>query len=206
MLNKSVYILVLIFICGTLFAQEQAPGRAQNQDETPAFDKVAPEIPGVVKAGTKIEIVKYGLRGSDGGVGMPDGSVLVSTNNSVIKVDVDGNATTLVEDSGKAAGLALDPKGRVIAAQYTGKVSVLYPKGSEELLTDKFDGKPYIRPNDLVLDKKGRHLFHGLLPDRRQAVRGGLAAGGLLHHAGRKKSDTRRGRYWSAQRDHPQPE
>jgi len=155
----ALFMALAVFLNVKLLAQEQGAGRGQNQDETPAFDKVTPEISGVVKAGTKIEIVKYGLRGSDGGVGLPDGSVLVSTNNTVIKVDADGNATTLVENSEQAAGLALDPKGRIIAAQYSGKVSVIYPKGSEELLTDKFDGKPYIRPNDLVLDKKGGIYF-----------------------------------------------
>ena len=93
-----------------------------------ATDKVTPDIPGVVKAGTKIEVVKNGLRGSDGGVGMPDGSLLVTANGGVAKVDVDGNVTTLVDNSEQAAGLALDSKGRVFAAQYSKKVSLIYPK------------------------------------------------------------------------------
>jgi len=38
-------------------------------------------------------------------------------------------------------------------------VSVLYPKGSEETLTSSFDGKPYIRPNDIVADNKGGVYF-----------------------------------------------
>jgi gluconolactonase len=117
------------------------------------------EIPGVVKAGTKIEIVASGLRGSDAGVGMPDGSFIATGNGGVIKIDTDGKMTTLVEDSEQAAGLAMDPKGRLIGAQYTKKVSVLYPKGSEGTLTSTFDGKPYIRPNDLVVDKKGGVYF-----------------------------------------------
>ena len=33
------------------------------------------------------------------------------------------------------------------------------PKGSEETLTSSFDGKPYIRPNDIVVDKKGGVYF-----------------------------------------------
>ena len=123
------------------------------------MDKVTPEIPGVVKAGTKIEIVKFGLGGTDAGMGMSDGSVLVSSRPSLIKIAADGNTTTLVEDTEQAAGLTIDPKGRVIGAQYSKKVSVLYPKGSEEVLTDRFDGKPYIRPNDLVADKKGGIYF-----------------------------------------------
>src|ERR1044072_7647908 len=46
----------------------------QEAAAPPATDKVPPEIPGVVKAGTKIEIVASGLRGSDAGVGLPAGS------------------------------------------------------------------------------------------------------------------------------------
>lgn len=155
--RATLFAVLLLFCSVTAFGQGQ--GRGQQQDQPPATDKVTPEIPGVVKAGTKIEIIKYGLRGSDAGVGMPDGSVLVSANGRVVKVDADGNVTTLVENSGQAAGLAVDSKGRVIAAQYSKKVSVVYPNGSEEVLTESFDGKPYIRPNDLVVDKKGGVYF-----------------------------------------------
>src|SRR5437867_13301550 len=139
--------------------QAGGQGRGQQAAQPPATDKVAPEIAGVVKAGTKIEIVEFGLGGTDAGVGRSDGSVLVSSRGSLLKIDPDGNATTLVENTDQAAGLAIDRKGRVIAAQYSKKVSVLYPKGSEEVLTDSFDGKPYIRPNDLVVDKKGGIYF-----------------------------------------------
>jgi len=88
-------------------------------------------------------------------MGLSDGSILVTSRGSLIKIDPNGNTTTIVENTEQAAGLTIDPKGRVIAAQYSKKVSVLYPKGSEEVLTDSFDGKPYIRPNDLVADRKG---------------------------------------------------
>ena len=136
-----------------------ALGQGRAPQPPPATDRVTPEIPGVVKAGTKIEVVKYGLRGSDGLVDMGDGSVILTGNGGVIKIDAAGNMSTLVENSENAAGLAVDSKGRVIAAQYSKKVSVVYPKGSETLLTDMFDGKPYIRPNDLVVNKKGGIYF-----------------------------------------------
>ena len=92
-------------------------------------------------------------------MGLSDGSILVTSRGSLIKIDPNGNTTTIVENTEQAAGLTIDPKGRVIAAQYSKKVSVLYPKGSEEVLTDSFDGKPYIRPNDLVADRKGGIYF-----------------------------------------------
>jgi gluconolactonase len=155
MKSKTIFVAMLFLSCSmTVFGQ----GRAQ-QSQPPPTDKVTPEIPGVVAAGTKIEVVKYGLRGSDGVIGMPDGSIILSANGGIAKIDADGNVSILVENSENAAGLAVDAKGRVIAAQYSKKVSVLYPKGSEALLTNSFDGKPYIRPNDLVVDKKGGIYF-----------------------------------------------
>ena len=163
MKSRASFVALLALLCASFaFAQGGqggGQGRGQQPAQPPAMDKVTPEVPGVVKAGTKIEIIKYGLRGSDSGTGMPDGSVLVSANGGVIKIDPDGNVTTLVEDSEQSAGLTIDPKGRVIAAQYAKKISVIYPKGSERTLTDSFDGKPYIRPNDLVADKKGGVYF-----------------------------------------------
>lgn len=176
MKSKLIFVIAALLFCASAaFPQESSPGgetgrgagRGQQRGEgglggnrpVPATDRVTPEIPGVVKAGTKIEIVKYGLRGSDGGVGMPDGSILVTANNGVIRIDPQGNMTTLVEDSEQAAGLALDAKGRIFAAQYSRKVSIVYPKEEAKTLTDSFDGKPYIRPNDLVVDKKGGIYF-----------------------------------------------
>ena len=168
--RASLFTVICLVCCAALLAQAQGrEGRqggrggggrgGQEAAQPPATDKVAPEIPGVVKAGTKIEIVASGLRGSDAGVGLPDGSFIATGNGGVIKFDTDGKMTTLVEDSEQAAGLAMDPKGRLIGAQYTKKISVLYPKGSEETLTSSFDGKPYIRPNDIVVDKKGGVYF-----------------------------------------------
>ncbi len=145
----SVMFCVLFSVAA--FAQNE------NQRPTPPNDWVTPEIPGVVAAGTKIELIKSGLRGSDGPVALPDGSVAMM-GGGLVKFDKDGNMTVLVEKV-QGAGLAVDSKGRIIAAQGTGKVVVLYPKGSETVLADNYDGKPFIAPNDLVVDKKDGIYF-----------------------------------------------
>jgi hypothetical protein len=59
---------------------------------------MTPEIAGVVHASTKIEIVKYRLRGSGAGMEMPDCSVLVSSGDSVLKIDPDENISTLAKN------------------------------------------------------------------------------------------------------------
>src|SRR5271165_3471971 len=122
MRSKALALLALSALCcATAFAQAEGQGQGRGagqnrgrQTAPPPADKVTPDIPGVVTAGTKIEVVKFGLQGADGAVGMPDGSILVATNGGVAKIDVDGNLTQLVENN-QAAGLALDFKGRIIA-------------------------------------------------------------------------------------------
>src|SRR5262245_1621100 len=114
MVSRTSLFLVLCLACGAAVLTD-AQGRegrqggrrgrgGQEAAPTPvATDKVTPDIPSVVKAGTKIEIVATGLRGSDAGIGMPDGSVLVVGNGGVLKFDPDGKMTTLVENSEQAA-------------------------------------------------------------------------------------------------------
>jgi gluconolactonase len=155
MRSKVTVAALLSLLCS---AQVFAQGRGR-QTTPPPTDKVTPEIPGIFAAGTKIEVVKFGLQSADGVVGMPDGSIILTAGGTVSKIDPDGTVTVLVADTQRAAGLAVDAKGRVIGAQYTGKVSVLYPKSSEAVLVDNYEGKPFIRPNDLVVDKKGGVYF-----------------------------------------------
>ena len=163
--KATILALLSLFCAAAAFGQAREGGqgkkggRGRGLTAAPATDKVTPEIPGVVKAGTRIEIVNTALGCGDAGMGLSDGSILASCRPSITKIAPDGTTTKLVDDSDQAAGLAVDPKGRIIGAQYSRKVSVLYPKGSEETLTDSFDGKPYIRPNDLVVDKKGGIYF-----------------------------------------------
>src|SRR5437879_6177923 len=125
MKTKAIFVVMVFLLCSVaMFAQEgaqgggqgrgqgRAQGRAegrgggQQQETVVATDKVTPDIPGVVKAGTKIEIVKNGLRGSDGGVGMPDGSLLVASTGRLKKRALDGHWRQLVEYDEPSPGVA----------------------------------------------------------------------------------------------------
>ena len=139
-------------------AQAQAPAPPVVAETT------ATAIPGVIAAGTKVEVVKSGFTGTEGPIGLPDGSVVFTETqaNRITKIDKDNNITTFLENTNGSNGLAFDGKGRLISVQTTpGKalIGVIYPKGQEATLSDNFDGKPYGRPNDLVVDKKGGVYF-----------------------------------------------
>lgn len=140
-----------------------APALAQAPPPV-AAETTATAIPGVIAAGTKVEVIKSGFTGTEGPIGLPDGSFLFTETqaNRITKIDKDNNITTFLENTNGSNGLAFDSKGRLISVQTTpGKamIGVIYPKGQEATLSDNFDGKPYGRPNDLVVDKKGGVYF-----------------------------------------------
>jgi gluconolactonase len=150
----------LFLVCGLLYSAA-AFGQAQS---APASDTVAPAIPGVVAAGTKIQVVQEGFKNTEGPIALPDGSLIFTENvtNKIFQIDAAGNTSVFLEDTKGANALAFDPMGRLIATRrepgFQG-IAVIYPKGREAVLADKIDGKPLDRPNDLVLDKKGGIYF-----------------------------------------------
>ena len=140
-------------------------GQAQGQaPEPPGTDTIAPDIPGVVKGGTIVKFIKEGFNGTEGPIALPDGSVIFTEipASRITRIDQDGKTSTFLENSGGANGIGFDSKGRLIAVQtLPGKtgIAVIYPKGSETFLASDFQGKPFVRPNDLVVDKKGGVYF-----------------------------------------------
>lgn len=145
-------------------------GRVQAQgQEPPATDTTAPNIPGVVAGGTKVEVVKQGFRATDGPVPLPDGSLLFWNypDKTIVKIDNDGNASTfLTHGSGVgrsgAQALTFDSKGRLITMdkdKTSTRIAVVYPPGSEKVLSDTCEGKPAPDANDLIADRKGGVYF-----------------------------------------------
>jgi gluconolactonase len=146
----------------TLLVADSA--RAQTPPPAPT-NTVTPAIPGVVAAGTSVEVIKAGFTGTEGPVGLPDGSLIFTETqaNRITRIDKDTNATsTFLENTNGSNGLGFDAKGRLISVQTTpgaARIGVIYPKGAETTLTDNYNGKPYGRPNDLVVSKAGHVYF-----------------------------------------------
>ena len=160
MKRTAVLTLISFLLCwDPSFAQQRG-----GQPPPPAIDTVAPAIPGVVAGGTKVQVIKEGFQGTEGPIAHPDGSLLFTETNAnrITKIDKDNNVSTFLENTNGSNGLAFDSKGRLLSVQTTPgqtKIGVIYPKGSEAVLTDSFEGKPFGRPNDLVVDKKGGVYF-----------------------------------------------
>lgn len=164
---------VCLLISANALGQEQGQSRPA---EAPPTDTIAKDIPGVIKGGTQIQVViasvpghgtpGVAVQGTEGPIALPDGTMVFCETilGRVARVDKDGKESVFVDAAVANApnGLAWDPKGRLVgattAAGHMG-VQVIYPKGSGAVLADKFDGKPFVRPNDLFVDKKGGVYF-----------------------------------------------
>jgi sugar lactone lactonase YvrE len=152
-------------------------GGTQAAATEPATDTVAPAIPGVVAAGTKVQAIKSGFQGTEGPIGLPDGTLIFTETqaNRITRIDANGNTSTFLENTNGSNGLAFDAKGRLFSVQTVpGKtrIGVIYPKGSEATLSDSFNGTPFGRPNDLVVDRKGGVYFTEPGPNPQQASAG----------------------------------
>jgi gluconolactonase len=147
---------------GVLISTSALAQRGGRQEAPPPASVTAPSIPGVVAAGTKIELVKTGLQRTEGPVAMQDGSMLVSSTNSILKVDSSDNVSTFIENSNQTNAMGWDRQGRLISVQRARgneKVGVLYPPDKVTTLADNYQGKPFDSLNDLALDKRGGVYF-----------------------------------------------
>jgi gluconolactonase len=98
-----------------------------------------------------------------------DGSVFFSDiqNNRIMKRSADGSLSVWRADSGRANGNMFDAEGRLVTCEGAefgpgGRRRITRTDtktGAVEVLTDRFEGKLYNSPNDLVIDNAGRIYF-----------------------------------------------
>jgi gluconolactonase len=93
----------------------------------------------------------------------------------IMKLSAGGVLSTFRERSNNANGLLIDPQGRLVAcegaeSQRTGVPVKFKPQvtrtdlrtGKMEVLADQYQGKPFVGPNDVTIDGKGRLYFTDL--------------------------------------------
>jgi gluconolactonase len=155
-----------------LMALTLGTAAAQSAPADPARIVPVPAIAGVVAGGMHLQLLRAGFNGTEGAIGMPDGAVLFCEQmaSKIIKLGLDGQFTTYLEDSNRTIGLAYDHKGRLIAAQSREpRIGALMP--ARATLAESFGGQPLVRPNDLVIDKKGGIYFTDPIPSPQTAFR-----------------------------------
>ena len=147
---------------GVLIGTSALAQSGGQEGASPPDSYTATSIPGVVAAGTKIELVETGLGRTEGPVAMQDGSMLVSSSNSILKVDSSDNVSTFIEDSNQTNAMGWDHRERLISVQRARgneKVGVLYPPEQVTTLADNYQGQPFNSLNDVALDNRGGAYF-----------------------------------------------
>lgn len=153
-----VVALSALLGAGPVWSQDQAA--SQKASDAKVWE--TPAIAGVVAAGTKIELIKDGFTGTEGPVTLPDGSLIFTETqaNRVTRIAPDGSTSTFVEGSNGANGLGFTANGDLYAVQVLKpRVGIIFPPPKVRTLADNYEGKPFGRPNDLVVDQQGNVYF-----------------------------------------------
>jgi len=117
-------------------------------------------IPGVVADGTPIVVLGDGFKGTEGPLALPDGSfVFTETQDArITRIAADGHLSTHLRDTNGANGLGLNAAGEIVAVQVNDtRVGTL--GAAAQTLASGWGGKPFGRPNDLVVARDGSIYF-----------------------------------------------
>src|SRR5215813_13665715 len=119
-------------------------------------------ISGVVAPGVESELVQEGFTFTEGPVGTADGGLYFSDIrvNRVFHLDPAGKITVARENTNGTNGIALTKDGDLLFAEGGGpRISKRGRDGTVATVTDSFQGKPFLSPNDLLVDARGGIYF-----------------------------------------------
>jgi len=156
-------LLLSPLLCFAAFAAEPVP------EFKGGIEKLDPALDALLAADAKIEVLATGFNWSEGPV-WKDGKILFSDvpENTVFGwKEGDTAASVSLKPSGSLSGdgqgsngLAKDAAGNLILCQHgERRIARLEKDGSFTSLADKYNGKRFNSPNDLVIDSKGTIFF-----------------------------------------------
>src|SRR5436190_2128103 len=149
---KEWWLVSAVLLALLLVAQPGAGGDDKNKP-----------IPGIGPVG-KVVKLHSGFKFTEGPAADRHGNVYFNDipNQTTYKVDKDGKLTKFREKTNRANGQMVNAQGEIVACEMgSGRVVAVSPADSSKVrvLTDKYDGKRYNAPNDLVVDKAGGVYF-----------------------------------------------
>ncbi len=150
-------VISAMLACGLLaIAQTRsgAPRQLELKAESPKFWELFAQ-------GAKLEKVAGGFGFTEGPVWDPQGFLYVSDEekNKLSRVYPDGRVETLLQ-IGDPDGSTLDAKGRLVTtASVLRAIIQVDPDGNYKVLADKYDGKNFNSPNDVILGPDGALYF-----------------------------------------------
>ena len=148
--HRTKYARPAILAFGTAAAVVLLAGAAYAQSPS--------GIAGVVAPGVAPELVQEGFVFTEGPVGTPDGGLYFSDirPNRIYHLDPAGKISLVREQTNGANGLALTREGDLLAAEGEGKrISRRGRDGGVTTVTEGIAGKPFLSPNDVLVDASG---------------------------------------------------
>jgi gluconolactonase len=118
-------------------------------------------IPGIGPVGPIVK-VHTGFKFTEGPAADRAGNLYFSDipNERIFKMNRDGELSVFREKSNRANGLMVNARGEVVACEMKGRLVAISPNGKEfRILADRYHGRPFNAPNDLVLDRQGGIYF-----------------------------------------------
>jgi gluconolactonase len=147
---------MLALCCGQSFAQTK--GSSPRQFELKAQ---SPKFWDLFSEGAQLEKVAGGFGFTEGPVWDPHGFLYVSDEekNKLSRLYPDGRLETVL-NIGDPDGSTLDAQGRLVTtASVLRAIIQVAPDGQYKILADKYDGKKFNSPNDIILGPDGALYF-----------------------------------------------
>ena len=122
-------------------------------------------ISNVVAEGTQLELVKDGFAFTEGPVGTPDGGLyfveLRSPSTRIYHLEPGGELKVFRENTHSVNGLAFDLNGDLVGAEMDNRRIIrMDKKGNVTAVTTTTQaGEPFLRTNDLIVDRRGGIYF-----------------------------------------------
>ena len=118
----------------------------------------------IIPADAKVEKLADGFGFTEGPVWIPaDGGYLIFSDipkNQLKKWTRAGGISTFREPSRNINGNSLDRAGRLVSAEHSGRqISVTEKDGTVKTVVDRYDGKKFNSPNDVVVKSDGTVWF-----------------------------------------------
>ena len=167
---KCIQLITVLILASWVFAEDKpaypAFGTIERLD--PRLDKLIPKD-------AKMEKLAEGLTWAEGPLWIKDGGFLICSDvpqNTVFKwKEGDTKLSVFMTPSGYTGtkprggepgsnGLAIDASGRIIMCEHGDRrISRVEKDGKKTTLADKYDGKRFNSPNDVVVRKNGDIYF-----------------------------------------------
>jgi gluconolactonase len=150
---KKIYTLCAL-LCSALYAQTRAPRHFELKAESPKFWELFAKD-------AALEKIAAGFGFLEGPVWDPHGFVYVSDEekNVLSRVYPDGRVETVLR-LGDPDGSTLDAKGHLVTTASVLRAIIRIKKdGQYKVLADRYEGKRFNSPNDIILGPDGALYF-----------------------------------------------